>query len=108
MVNRIWPTVMAGGADSVSFVSASACHIGGTNSVHYGQNSVSLWYQVLQNSNRSIVSQKNLYKFLTFEFSRKISNFLKNFRQFLRMLEIYGNNCFFTKKNYEDWWEEWN
>jgi len=37
MVNRIWPTVVAGKADSVSSVSASACHIGGPNSVNSGQ-----------------------------------------------------------------------
>ena len=35
--NRIWPTVVAGEADSVSSVSASACHIGGPNSVNHGQ-----------------------------------------------------------------------
>ena len=29
MVNRIWPTVVTGKADSVSSVSASVCHIGG-------------------------------------------------------------------------------
>ena len=34
MVNRIWPTAVAGEADSVSSVSASACHIGGPNSVY--------------------------------------------------------------------------
>ena len=34
MVNRIWPTAVA---DSVSSVSASACHIGGPNSVNPGQ-----------------------------------------------------------------------
>ena len=33
MVNRIWPTAVAGKADNVSSVSASACHIGGPNSV---------------------------------------------------------------------------
>ena len=33
MLNRIWPTAVAGEADSVSSVSASACHIGGPNSV---------------------------------------------------------------------------
>ena len=37
MVNRIWPTAMAGKADNVSSVSASACHIGGPNSVNPGQ-----------------------------------------------------------------------
>ena len=37
MVDRIWPTAAAGKADSVSFVSASACHIGGPNSVNPGQ-----------------------------------------------------------------------
>ena len=37
MVNRIWPTAFAGEADSVSSVSASACHIGGPNSVKPGQ-----------------------------------------------------------------------
>ena len=37
MVNRIWPTAMAGKADSVSSVSASACHIDGPNSVNPGQ-----------------------------------------------------------------------
>ena len=37
MVNRIWPTAVAGKADSVSSVSASACHIGGPNSVNPGQ-----------------------------------------------------------------------
>ena len=37
MVNRIWPTAVAGKADSVSFVSASACHMGGPNSVNPGQ-----------------------------------------------------------------------
>ena len=36
MVNRIWPTAGAGEADSVSSVSASACHIGGPNSVNPG------------------------------------------------------------------------
>ena len=33
MVNRIWPTAVAGEADSVSYVSASAFHIGWPNSV---------------------------------------------------------------------------
>ena len=37
MVNRIWPIAVAGKADSVSSVSASACHIGGPNSVNPGQ-----------------------------------------------------------------------
>ena len=37
MVNRIWPTAVAGKADSVSSVSASASHIGGPNSVSPGQ-----------------------------------------------------------------------
>ena len=37
MVNRIWPIAVAGEADSVSSVSASACHIGGPNSVNPGQ-----------------------------------------------------------------------
>ena len=37
MVNRIWPTAVAGEAVSVSSVSASACHIGGPNSVNPGQ-----------------------------------------------------------------------
>ena len=37
MVNRIWPTAMAGKADSVSSVSASAYHTGGRNSVNPGQ-----------------------------------------------------------------------
>ena len=37
MVNRIWPTVVIGESDSVSTVSASACHIGGPNSVSHGQ-----------------------------------------------------------------------
>ena len=36
-VNRIWPTAVAGEADSVSSVPASACHIGGPNSVNPGQ-----------------------------------------------------------------------
>ena len=37
MVNRIWPKAVVGEADSVSSVSASACHIGGPNSVNPGQ-----------------------------------------------------------------------
>ena len=37
MVNRIWPTARADKSDSVSSVSASACHIGGPNSVNPGQ-----------------------------------------------------------------------
>ena len=37
MVNRIWPNAVAGEADSVSSVSASACHKGGPNSVNHGQ-----------------------------------------------------------------------
>ena len=37
MVNRIWPTAVAGEADSVSSVSASACHISGPNFVNPGQ-----------------------------------------------------------------------
>ena len=37
MVNRIWPTAVAGKADSVSSVSSSACHIGGPNSVNPSQ-----------------------------------------------------------------------
>ena len=41
MVNGIWPTAVAGKADIVSSVSASACHIrtyvGGPNSVNPGQ-----------------------------------------------------------------------
>ena len=37
MVNRIWPTAVAGKADSVSSVSTSAYHIGGPNFVNPGQ-----------------------------------------------------------------------
>ena len=37
MVNRIWPPAVAGEAHSVSSVSASACPIGGPNSVNPGQ-----------------------------------------------------------------------
>ena len=37
MVNRIWPNAVAGKVDSVSSLSASACHIGGPNSVKPGQ-----------------------------------------------------------------------
>ena len=37
MVIRIWPPTVAGKADNVSSVSASACHIGGPNSVNPGQ-----------------------------------------------------------------------
>ena len=37
MVNRIWPTAVTDEADNVSRVSASACHIGGPNSVNPGQ-----------------------------------------------------------------------
>ena len=37
MFNKIWPTAVAGEADRVSSVSASACHIGGPNSVNPGQ-----------------------------------------------------------------------
>ena len=47
MVNRIWPTALAEEADSVSSVSASACHIGGPNSVNPGQ--ILLVYGNLQN-----------------------------------------------------------
>jgi len=37
MVGRIWPTAVAGKVDSVSSLSASACHIGGPNSVNPSQ-----------------------------------------------------------------------
>ena len=37
MCNRIWPTAVAGKADNVSSVSASACHIGGPKGVSPGQ-----------------------------------------------------------------------
>ena len=37
MVNRIWPTAVAGEADRELMLSASACHIGGPNSVNPGQ-----------------------------------------------------------------------
>ena len=37
MVNRIWPTAVAGEAERELTLSASACHIGGTNSVNHGQ-----------------------------------------------------------------------
>ena len=37
MVNRIWPTAVAGEADSVSSLSASACHIGGPSDVNPGE-----------------------------------------------------------------------
>ena len=37
MVNRIWPTVVAVEAYTVSFMSASACQISGSNSVNPGQ-----------------------------------------------------------------------
>ena len=36
-VNRIWPTAVAGKADKELTLSASACHIGGPNSVNPGQ-----------------------------------------------------------------------
>ena len=37
MFNRIWSTAMAGKADSVISVSASACHIGGPIGVNPGE-----------------------------------------------------------------------
>ena len=37
MVNRIWPTAVAGEADSVSSVSASASNIGGPIGVNPGE-----------------------------------------------------------------------
>ena len=37
MVNVNWPTAVAGEADSVSSVSASACHIGGPIGVNPGE-----------------------------------------------------------------------
>ena len=37
MVNRIWPTAVAGEADRELMLSASACHIGGLISVKPGQ-----------------------------------------------------------------------
>ena len=37
MANRIWPTAVAGKADRVSSVSASACHIGGPIDVNPGE-----------------------------------------------------------------------
>ena len=37
MVDRIWPSVVSGEADSVSSGSAAVCHIGGPKSVHPGQ-----------------------------------------------------------------------
>ena len=37
MVNRIWPTAVAGKADNVSSMSASTYHIGRPNSVNPGQ-----------------------------------------------------------------------
>ena len=55
MVNRIWPTAVAGKADSVSAVSASASHIGGPNSVNPGQillaygNHIFLFYKISYN-----------------------------------------------------------
>ena len=36
-VCRIWPTAVAGEADSVNSLSASACHIGGPKGVSPGQ-----------------------------------------------------------------------
>ena len=35
--NAFWPTAVVGEADSVNSVSASACHIGGPNSVNPGK-----------------------------------------------------------------------
>ena len=35
--NAFWPTAVVGEADSVNFVSASACHIGGPKGVNPGQ-----------------------------------------------------------------------
>ena len=37
MVNRIWPAAVAGEADMELTLSASACHMGGPNSVNPGQ-----------------------------------------------------------------------
>ena len=37
MVNKIWPTTVAGEADCVSSVSASVCHIGGPIYVNPGE-----------------------------------------------------------------------
>ena len=51
MVNRIWPTPVAGKADSVSSVSASAYHIGGPNSVNPGE--ILLVYGIIFVSNHS-------------------------------------------------------
>ena len=45
MFNRIWPTAVAGKADSVSSMSASACHIGGPNSVSLRYKTVSFQVQ---------------------------------------------------------------
>ena len=63
MVNRIWPTAVAGKADSVSSVSASACHIGGPNSVNPGQillvyGNLQLRIEVLLNIHFHTFSQK--------------------------------------------------
>jgi len=58
MVNRIWPTAVAGKADNVSSVSASAGHIGGTNSVNPGQ--ILLVYGTVQfncESGRELISR---------------------------------------------------
>ena len=52
MVNRIWPTAVAGAADSVSFVSPSAFYIGMPNSVNHGQ--ILLVYGIIYNVSMEI------------------------------------------------------
>ena len=54
MVNVNWPTAVAGEADIVSSVSASACHIGGTIGVDPGE--LALAYGNIQNNNYIIMT----------------------------------------------------
>ena len=65
MVNRIWPTAVAGEADSVSAGSASACHIGGPNSVNPGQ--ILLVYGTFLYIQKDTINKdlkcKNMFKF---------------------------------------------
>ena len=53
MVNRLWPTAVAGKADNVSSVSATACRIGGPNSVNP--------CQILLVSGNGLASTKDFY-----------------------------------------------
>ena len=106
MVNRIWPTAVAGEADSVSSVSASACHIGGPNSVNPGQICKSMVSHWLKYINSIIVVIHHLSTPLRRCFFSLLSYSATRLREYIlccmRRTAILKNNSTAEKRREEE------